>query len=358
MNTVTSPVSPSTSPFTLDKVKLVGDGGPTSLAFNWLNADFELRTCAQQAPVGGMRVAATVEWKDGLRHQLTLTVFPGDQHRSANLLAAELRSVATRWAGVAAPEGKTLADWTAELKATAGDLYEALVAKAVKVLAHVPEDAPFGRWEQEDEGDPWGGDDALPAVLAPVVVVPVNDAPAVPAKPPPAPPAPPPEVSVASLIQGVVPYRKGRLVGDFAITVLGDAAVYVALRGVSFCGKDHSGSLYLKDRGTRVDGSNTYVRAGTSDSPTWAARKAIEEAAMDVARQWIARHPDAFEAADCVAARAAEMAAASKVRKLSDDLSAAEVKATEARLDLSRREAALANRGIVFTDGEGAQHSP
>lgn len=181
MTPTTSAVS-AVSPFTLDKVKLVGDGGPTSLSFNWLNADFELRTCAQQAPVGGMRVAATVEWKDGLRHQLTLTVFPGDQHRHGNLLAAELRSVATRWAGVAAPEGKTLADWTAELKATAGDLYEALVAKAVKVLAHVPEDAPAARFEHADEvddgddfdDDPWGGEDAIPDTV-PAPPPPAND---------------------------------------------------------------------------------------------------------------------------------------------------------------------------------------
>lgn len=192
-----------------------------------------------------------------------------------------------------------------------------------------------------DEQDPWEPD------TFPDIAVGVRHPPA------PAPLPPPKVVSMASLVTCVVPYRKGRLAGDFKIRVLPESDVDVTLQSVTFAGRRHTGSMRLSDRGTEVKRSSWYIRLNICDHPSDAASHAIEEAAKTLAGDWIARHPDAFDAADALAAHADMSKAVARVADLKKQLAAAEEAEKLARADAARREAALWDRGIVRTEDEG-----
>lgn len=154
-------------------------------------------------------------------------------------------------------------------------------------------------------------------------------------------------VTLESLTKGTLPYRKGRLSGVFDIGVWAEGRMRVWFRSMVYCGHSLRGSILLADRASTEDVSESSVENEKGERMSWKAQEVFRAAAIEVARQWIATHPDCFEAADCLAARRAGDDAVKEVVKLKKELAAAEKRAADAMRDIAAREARLEKKGVV-----------
>lgn len=138
--------------------------------------------------------------------------------------------------------------------------------------------------------------------------------------------------------QNVIPFKKWRVAGAFTLVAMSENRLRVEFAG-TFCGRDHSGAVYLSGRGREIGDEYLNV-VGSAVSPTRAARDAIAEAAQAVALVWAPAHPDAFCEADLEAAR--------------KDLASAEREALDlgARLAAAERKAAAAKSRVQLLGGE------
>lgn len=187
-----------------------------------------------------------------------------------------------------------------------------------------------------EEGDIWGGVDAGTPPAAPTTPqeVPAFEVP------------PPPLAPLEAEVCGVVEVRKGRLAGRFKVRCLEDREVSVAVeRESTFCGTGHFGSFRFRAPTLALVLGSRYLRTNALGAPTDAAWTALENGAQEAARQWLAAHPLAFEAAACLDAGERVKAGEDKVRKLRAELDQAEADAAQARLDHAAHLAAMARKG-------------
>lgn len=133
---------------------------------------------------------------------------------------------------------------------------------------------------------------------------------------------------------GAIPYHKGRVVGTFDVHVAPENRVRVEV-AAAFSGKEYFGTTWFENRGRTqhaMHASCTSFRTRSYGDDTPAARRALIEAAQQVAITWAAAHPKAFDAADLEHARSELARAEKEVADLKEKLAAAEKTAETARV--------------------------
>lgn len=174
MNTTTTAPAALTHPkLRAILMQIEGRSDEHVMAYDWLDADGELRSVATQAPMpkAYTKVDVSVEWHDGLKANLRIDLSRGDQLKSGNMLVTPLRDQARFYLNEDVPGGWEAAVWSAHLVEVFKEHLPALQAKWRKVLDRLPVEAEVSLAEVEDV---WGGEAA--ATELPSISAPANDA--------------------------------------------------------------------------------------------------------------------------------------------------------------------------------------